>query len=287
MKEGQSKNLGKSYYGQMVNDDIVSKLAPILQSGGYNLRLADGKICATFQGYGWDTPWHHIQSDVFLDCNTWHRVMFDMFSRTLPKERQFVPSCCQQCWKVVVRPKTLLGLFALLHLQIKMDRPSKCGAEIRESVHGLYGGYFYNHSLQEGLACYEAVRKNVDETMNLGPEIVVLLKRSCTEFEMLCGPSDKWEISEEQVRIETLVNKWFVRDHTMLEQPQNVVSRVHRRWIEWAYMNGDATYLNFTEGEPLYSPYVTYHHLIESGKKTELKKSLVKFSRKPNFGYDY
>ena len=71
--------------------------------------------------------------------------------------KKWVPSKCMGCWKVVVRLKTLKQLFSLLQLQMRMGRPSKCGIEVRESVNGLYGGYFYNHSLEEGLECYSAV----------------------------------------------------------------------------------------------------------------------------------
>lgn len=288
MNDGfNAEKLVGSYYGQMVADDIISKFSPILATAGYKLRYEDGKITASIPGIGWDTPWHHVSSDHFLDCQTWHRVLFDLFSRTMPPGSQFVPTGCQNCWKVVVRPKTLLGLFALLHIELRMDVPSKCGIEIRETVHGLYGGYFYTHSLEEGIERYKAVREAVSAEKNLGPETTVLLKRACTEYEMLVGDSDKWEVTDEQRRIELLVNRWYVRDHTMVEQPDCVKKRVHRKWIEWAFANGDSTYLNFTNGEPLYKPYVTYHHLADPENADEYEEQKKKFARQCYFPVDF
>jgi len=284
-------DLTGSYYQQVCDDEIISNMQQLLSSGAYKIRDVDGKIQITTSAMVWDTPWHHISHDAFLDCHRWHKIMFELFSMTLPKGRAFVPTACQQCWKVVVRPRTLLGLFALMHLEMVLDRPSKCGIEIRPYVHGLYGGYFYNHSLEEGVECYKIVKEMVDKTLHLGIdpdgnkiETPVILKRACTEFEKRVGASDKWEISEEQVRIETKVNRWLVRDDTLRKQPDHAVANIHRKWIEYAYMNGDATYLNFTGGKPLYNPPVTYHHLATDNKQKQ-KRFFEKFKRQHPYNY--
>lgn len=283
--EGKTEDFGESYYQSVCDDDIIEKFKPLLVSGGYKLRDQDGKICITNPAMGWETPWHHIMHDAFLDCQRWHSIMFDLFSRTLPPDQVFVPSACQNCWKVVVRPSSLLGLFALMNLQIQLQRPSKCGIEVRDYVHGLYGGYFYNHSLDEGVECYKVIREAVNDTNHLGPDISVILKRACTEYEKRVGASDQWTITDRQIYIETLVNKWFVRDNVIREQPQHLISRVHKKWIEWAYANGDPTYIEFTGGKPLYKPLVTYHHLADL-PKAQLTKALKKFARSNVYGYD-
>ena len=260
-----------SYYDQAKANDIISLVRPLLEQGGYKLRDGDGKIWVeTYMAF--HTPWHHVHHADGLDCHTWHKVMFDViFSRT---GRKCAPSKCHQCWKVVVRPKTLKQLFALLHLQHRMGRPSKCGIEVRDTVCGHYGGYFYNHSLEEGLECYEAVRAEVDAEPELGSDISVILKRACTEFELYAGPSDEWEVSPEQAGIEALVNKWFVRDIVQRTQPPHALATVHRRWIEWAYQNADMTYLEYTGGNKaaIFRPSLTYHHLAE--KSPEEKKEI-------------
>jgi len=285
MIEGKTGSFGDSYYQMVCDNDIISKFRPLLRSGGYKIRDSDGKICVVTPSMAWETPWHHIAHDDFLDCQRWHSIMFDLFSRTMPPEQAFVPSACQQCWKVVVRPQTLLGLFALMHLQMRLDRPSKCGIEIRPNVFGLYGGYFYNHSLEEGLECYKLIRAEVDDTQHLGEKVPVILKRACTEFESKLGDSSKWEVSPAQLHIETLINKWFVRDDVARKQSHPIILGVHRRWIEYAYMNGDGTYLNFTDGKPLYKPYKTYQHLVKAKKSTR-ENAFKNFARQAQYGYD-
>ena len=180
---------------------------------------------------------------------------------------------CHNCFKVVIRPPTLRSLFALMDLQKRMGRPSKCGIEIRDTVFGLYGGYFYNWGLDAGLECYEAVRAAIDAEPELGPDVPIILKRACTEFEMLCGPSDKWEISEKQIELESLVNRWFVRDIKHRTQPEHAIANVHRKWIEWAYACGDPTYAEYTNGKPVHPPVVTYQNLK---KESKVKKAKVK-----------
>jgi len=274
-----------SYYDMVSDGDIIENFKPLLVTGGYRLRDEDGKICVTTPSLSWETPWHHIVHDHFLDCHRWHTIVFDLFSRVLPDEKSFVPSSCMNCWKVVVRPKSLLGLFSLMHLQMRLDKPSKCGIEIRPYVHGLYGGYFYNHSLQEGVECYKTIRAEVDQTPHLGEGVDVILKRACTEYEKKVGDSSKWEVTDRQLSIETMINKWFVRDNVFRTQPQYVISRVHKKWIEFAYANGDPTYMEFTGGKPLFRPPTTYHHLADSSEE-ERKEAFEKFDRKCLFSYD-
>jgi hypothetical protein len=204
----------------------------------------------------------------------WHQIIFDLISLKQPAEKQFVPRNCLSCWKVVVKPRTLEQLFHLLELQKASGRPSKCGIEPRESVNGLYGGYFYNRSIDAGLECYYAVSEMMtadtvlapllDEVDDDGKTTRLILKRACTEFEHAVGPSDKWpedynSVSPEQAAIEDIVERWVATDDVVRAQPENVKWNVMRRWIEWAWMHGDPTYAKFTGGKPLYPPYVTYH----------------------------
>jgi len=252
-----------SYFDLCKSKDVISLIKPLLAQAGFKLRDADGKIY-TETSLAWETPWHHVYHAGHLDCHLWHKVIFDFVFKAL--KEKWVPINCQSCFKVVVRPRTLKELFALLNLQKRLGRPAKCGKEIRDSVHGLYGGYFYNWGLEAGLECFKAIRKEVDKDPMLGTDIPIILKRACTEFELLAGPSDKWEVTPEQERVEALINNTFVRDIKIRTQPDHALATVHRGWIEWAYACGDKTYLEFTNGEPLYPSFVTYHHLAEEKK---------------------
>lgn len=257
----------RMYYQELGHADIIGRVKALLQQQGFFLRDEDGKITAELH-QDWSTPWHHNHCDPVndkTDCFLWHKVMFDTIGG-------FVPSGCQQCFKVVIKPRTLRQLFALLELQTEFVHPCKCGIEIRPAVHGLYGGYWYNHGLEEGLACYRMVKQLVAANPDLSPLLNegdqagvptrLLLKRACTEFEHAMGRSDLWEVTPQQLEIEALVNRYFARK-TALPQGKHVITYLHRQWIEWAYAHGDETYKDFTGGIPLHAPYVTYHYLAE------------------------
>lgn len=251
-----------SFYEWMKGNDLLTMLQPLWESGGWLLRN-DGKLYFPNATMAIQTPWRHVQQDWRMDCGTWHRLIFDYLSKFMPPGQKFVPAGCHECFKVVVRPQTLKELFALEKLQLRLNRPSKCGIELRPTVHGLYGGYFYNQGLEQGLERYREVRRAVDEAPLLGREVGVILKRGCTEFELECGPSDQWQVTEEQMRLERLVNRWVSRDDVIRTQPEQVLWRIYRQWIEHAYAWGDPTYSEFTGGKPLYPPVVTYHHLAD------------------------
>lgn len=259
MAEVQNK---PSYYEYLMAHDIIEHLRPLWQSKGFRLRDADGKLVGDPQA-AIEGPWHYIKHRWEFDCFTWHHVIFDYISKPGLLGKPFVPSECQNCFKVVVRPRTLKELFALERLQIALDRPCKCGIEVRETVHGLYGGYFYCYKLEEGLARYKEVRKAVNEDKYLGWEVPVILKRACTEYELACGPSDKWEVTPEQLKMEAMVKQFLVIDDVVRKQPDHVIKHIHRKWIEYAYAYGDGTYAEFTDGIPITRPYVTYHHLAD------------------------
>lgn len=250
-----------SYYDWMVAHDIIEHLRHLWEKAGFHVRQ-DGKLEGnpkmTIEG-----PWHYIKEKWEFDCFTWHHVVFDLISERMTIGQKFVPSRCHDCYKVVARPQTLKQLFALEKLQVFMGLPSKCGIEVRDTVHGLYGGYFYCKGLDEGLKRYRQVRDAIDQTEYLGPEIPVILKRGCTEFELACGPSNLWQITPEQLKLEALVEQFLAKDDVVRKQPENILWHLHRKWIEFAYANGDSTYAEFTNGKPLYPPVMTYHHLAE------------------------
>lgn len=249
-------------YDWFKGHDVLEWLRPLWDGGGWMLNK-DGKVEMIRNQVAINTPWvHHGHTD-WAKCMLWNNIMFRVVSENITKHfsdmKPFVPSGCQNCYKVVVRPKTLTQLFALNELEIKLGRPSKCGIEHRDSVHGLYGGYFYNRGIEAGRECYQTVRQAIDEIIDLGPEVKVILKRSCTEMEHSVGPSDKWEISEEQSIVESLIEEWTVSEKDVSEQPEPVVWNVKRRWIEWAFAHGDETYKQFTGGKSITPGYITYH----------------------------
>jgi len=246
-----------SLYAQLVREDVVKLLEPLLVKRRFHLRAGDGKIVSDSWSMLWDTPWLYVVPAYELDCWTWTEIMFETASRGT--SRRWVPSMCQMCFKNVSRPKTLKQLFAIWKLQERLQFPGKCGIEVRPLVHGNFGAYWYNRGLDQANERFPIIRKAIDEDPDLGPDVPLITKRACTEMELTCGPSDKWELTANQLRVEKMINLVMVRDPYQGPMPPHVVKHTLRKWIEFAYSIGDKTVFEYTGGKPLYRPVVTYH----------------------------
>ena len=243
---------------------VVEKLKPLLQNGTLN-PTDKGTLVAKMQP-SWNTPWIHVKHAENKKCWLWNDVFYQQFG--------LIHSGCQGCWKVCVRMKTLKQLVELLELQKILDRPSKCGIEVREHVHGLYGGYFYNDSLEEGKECYKTVRTAINQALTDGVEVKVVLKRACTEMEHAEGDSTEWKIADGQMDLEDIVGS-IVEDGSTnrFGQADWIQADVMSRWVKFAFMNGDSTYAEFTpDGQPLFPDYVTYHAECDDELAKEAKK---------------
>ena len=233
--------------------DVIKKIQPMLEEKGYMVRSEDYKIVPRLVGIGANAPWAYIQTYPPSRCEIYQKVFFQCMNH--------IHSHCRECWKVVVRPKTLEQLFKLYEQQKQMGVPCKCGLELRPTVCGNYGGYFYTRSKEEGLERYKEVRAMVDE--HLGKDVVVLLKRYCTEYEIgpgSFGDSSKTpDITKEEKQMEEYIESHVPPAGYSNTQSKHIVANVLRRWIEHAYSVGDETYKLFTGGSPLYPPYTTYH----------------------------
>jgi len=245
-------------YLKMKNLDLVGRLLPLLERGGYMLRMSDSKFVPRNPAVGYDAPWVYVQHDPTLRCDLYHRVFYNLLDH--------IHSRCRECWKVVARPQTVTQLFDLYELQRELGVPCKCGLEKRTTVCGLYGGYFYCRSKEQGLERYEQVRDLVDR--HLSPDVPVILKRYCTEFELGGmggikgqGPSDKTpDATPAEIEFEKYVEAHFPPVGGGNPMPDHLIASVMARWIHHAFENGDLTYLEFTGGKKLTPDYVTYHN---------------------------
>lgn len=247
----------KNLYMTLDHLDLVGKLRPLLEKQGYILRPEDSKFVPRQVSVAWDAPWIYVHADPMARCDLYHRVFYNILDH--------IHSFCRNCWKVVVRPQNLKQLFDLYEIQRDMGVPCKCGLELRKTVSGMYGGYFYNRSYEQGLERYEEVRKLVDE--NLSSEVPVILKRYCTEFEIGGenikgkGPSDQTpEITSEEKEMEEYVEAHFPRVVANNPQPKHLIAHVMKKWIHHAFEHADETYKLFTNGEKLSQNYITYHN---------------------------
>lgn len=253
------KGMGK--YGDWDKFDILERLRPMMQRG-WIIDAYTNKIGIANPGISWNSPWWHNRESANKECGLWHQIMFNNWG--------FIPRGCQECWKVVVRPRTLKELFMLQEVEKKLDRPSKCGIEIRSYTPAHYGGYFYNNSLDAGRECYKVVREAVSDAIS--PDVGVILKRACTEMELSAGPSPFWKVTKEQVELEEYIEARV--DYKMgfqIAQPDYLMNRLYKRWVLWAFSHNDKTYLEYTDGKPLYTPPVVYHEADLGDIKKDLR----------------
>lgn len=235
-------------YLKYVKWDIISRVKNKLSTGQFFLR-PDYKIDhKRFPAY--DIPWIFTRSGD-RDCFLYHQVCF--------RNLNFIHSRCHQCWKVVASPQNLEELFEVLAAQRRMNKPGKCGIEnIRDNSPKLYGAYWYNNSLEEGKERYEEARKEMDK---INPDMPVILKRACTEYEQQFGDSKDWVVTPEQLELEAILAEVFVGGVDDYQQTYHMQCHVKLFWIHNAYQMGDQTYLKFTGGEPLFRNLRTYHDM--------------------------
>jgi hypothetical protein len=174
----------------------------------------------------------------------------------------FIPQKCLDCWKIVVAPRTFHELMQLLDLQESMvkENPNcwcKCGVEERDTVPRNFGGYFYTRSLEQGLVRKKTVREKVSEAIS--PEVPVILKRYCTEYELRFGPSDEYVRPKGADEIEKQFWENVQLTTESVPQPEFVRKNIIHQWMIFAHGRGDPTVKDYNMGQPLFPPYVTYH----------------------------
>ncbi|HDZ14486.1 hypothetical protein LCGC14_0646850 [marine sediment metagenome] len=268
-----------SFYEDVKRRNIIGKAIPLIDAGALSVRKSDTRLVmnttTNLKGI-----WHHIKCGYWNNCNLWSSIVFENIIKTLPRDEWFVPTACQSCFKVVIRPQKLKALFAVEKIQVKMDLQSKSGMEVRPGVFGSFGAYWYNRTLADGVECYKKVRLAIDEDEYLGPHIkeyeeklgkdLVILKRGCTEYEQALGASDKWTLSKKNIEFDEILRERIVIDNEVYQQNEIEIDHVHQVWMETAWALGDETVYEYTDGKPLTPPYVTYHHLADEKPKEDI-----------------
>lgn len=174
----------------------------------------------------------------------------------------------------------------MLHMQelmIKKDKTCWCkiGAEYRPWVHANWGAYFYNNSFEKGREKWKWVREMVDE--HVSPEVNVILKRGCTEFERKYGPSIGWDAKfKDNPKCKAwdgIVKDNMVRQVTSYFQPDIIKKHVMAKWVAFAYDREDPTVIELNDGRPMLPPLVFYHNELEKEYKINKMKKQVKETR--------
>ena len=204
-----------------------------------------------FLGLMNNTPWCHAKSTATKHCSLDHNIIFNNWRIIHPR--------CLECWKVVVAPRNFHELMLLYDLQKKLDYDSKCGIELRDYTPRHYGGYFYNLSLDEGREKYKIVRDAVSEFISPECGASTILKRGCTEYEMVKGPSLYWNVTKQQEKLLEIIESFVDVRRGFGEQSGMLQRNIKMKWIIWAHSHGDFSYLDYNGGKKLFPGYVAYH----------------------------
>jgi len=199
------------------------------------------------------SDWIRESRDASRHCPFYMRVMFQHVYR----KRQ-VPSGCATCYKVKAVPRTLRELVALRDVARALPHTYKCGLDAASPyTSGLYGGYFFVNGLEAARAAYPRIRDAVSSHAKLGASVPVFIKRGCTEYEVACGPSDRYRFSAKQAEIESALRA-RVRIEERPRASAQDIQATFAHWIKTAYRLGDDTYLDFTGGRRLYPATIRY-----------------------------
>jgi hypothetical protein len=207
-----------------------------------------------------NTPWCHAATTPGKHCALDHNIIFSNFRIIHPR--------CQNCWKICMTIENFDHLRQIETMQLEQKKSAKCGAEMRDYTPKHYGAYWYTESLDEGYERYNEVFKDIKEMFGVEyAEKNIILKRGCTEFEMVKGPSPFWHNTKEEERTLDIIESFvqIVRSNT--DQNEMIKTHVRLRQALWAHANGDMSYVPYNGGQTFFPDYVKYHkHDVDSWK---------------------
>ena len=167
-----------------------------------------------------------------------------------------VPKGCEPCYKVKAMPRTLRELVAVYEIAKEIECLSKCGIDFyNPHSQSIYAGYFYVKGLDAARALFPAVRKAVNENPKLGAAVPIVIKRGCSNYEAALGPSDTYTFQPELSEVEAYLKS---RYRPVISEDNQLASTLYGKWVPFAYQIGDNTYLDFTNGKPLYPKSLSY-----------------------------
>lgn len=261
-KEAKESGGLKDLYENLHAIDIIERIERDMKANGGPMKIIfDPENLERHGKIGFDrmvpheSPWIHTKQALGMRDDKNFDILWNYFGRDLGQP----PTRCQSCWKVVVRPQTVVQLMQLHGLQVQMAQSDriygcKCGIEVRSNVCALYGGYFYTRSLEEGRETHEYVKDEVNKRIG---DIPVFLKRGCTELELMYGDPDKWHIRKGQKEFEEWILSHFEFPEKEAPQPEIAQTHIRRHWIDWAASRGDETYEQLIS-IPLHATYKHY-----------------------------
>lgn len=227
-------------------EEITNTIENLLQGGNMYVRPEDGRIAAKGKEQPLGTPWIHIQHGVGRHCGLWNQIYCQHFN--------LIPYYCRyHCWKTVIKPRTVEELFNLEGHLHSMNLPAKCGIDVRNYTPWPYAGFIYGDSLEEGRQYCSKIQQVINQFER---DWKVILKRGCTEMELM-RPSDQWDpMTEEEKRYEQKLDHIFVKEESYGKQDDWLKNSIRRRWLRHAMSIGDETWRSMAGHIEGMSPHV-------------------------------
>jgi len=174
------------------------------------------------------SPWVSIGKNTNRYCSIWMDLYYKIFN--------IYPSYCKdRCFKVVAYPKNCKETFELYEVMKEYNIHSKIGIDLRDYTpdkSSNFSAFFYCEDQEHGQKVYEEVKELVKK---VNPEMVVLLKKSCTEMELEkdLKPNPEWE-----KRLDDIFPKHELNESS----PDWVDNRTKVYWLKHARAVGDLSY---------------------------------------------
>lgn len=171
-------------------------------------------------------------------------------------ERAQVPWTCRNCYKVKASPRKVSDLVAVHDATAAKPHPSKFQPDMDAPyTTDIYGAYFYADGLEQARAIYQDVKEALAAKGCLD-STPLSIKRGCTEYEMHCGPSDKYTFPEALAEVErSLLSRISAAPNA---KPPVSRGQALLMWIRQAFRIGDESYLQLTGGRRLFPETLKY-----------------------------
>jgi len=239
------------------NDVLALKTGPT--TAGENLRRAieTGAVVAHADGKlelahprRQSKSWMFVDNGPPLGCTFLIEFLFPhVYARTA------VPHGCSACYKVKVVPRSLRELVAVWQVAKGIACRSKWGTDLDNPYSpNVYAGYFYVDSVDMAHAAAKVAREAFARDAKIGADIPMTIKRGCSEYEALLGPSDQYKFTPEMAAMEASLKGHFQKPPAGSFDR----ARVLAHWIDVAFRTGDETYLDFTGGRRRRAKMVDY-----------------------------
>jgi hypothetical protein len=254
------------------NSEILdSGVDRMISTGRVLAHSTNGKIVPNREALETRGNWLFFGHQTLLrDCGLWHGGWFNHFNH-------FVCEFCKlRCYKVVIKVHNFIE--AIQFYNLMLARPfisgdlttfsGKMGMDERHYSDGIFNCFIYCDGLDDALYRYSHIRAMVDEYMEDGEKIPIIVKRSCTEFERTHGPTDGdfWKaMTKEELDFQRHLEDIFNSELSCSVQPDWLKNKIIAKLARWANAVGDKSWVEYFGSDYLTMKAVTYHHLASKG----------------------